>query len=839
MLQYFVGKIFGDFPANFNYIIGNKIEQHVRLGYYDLYEGINKNTEEEVTVFIYEKKGNNASDVKKYGGSNLNYSKKLMHPNILKVLYTYENDKRICIVTEKCRPLIYETLRGDPLWGIYEIMNAVHFINTSEYIHCLINPLSIFVNSKGRWKLSLFELIHSKRCDITTILNNLRYHIFFDYGYNLNFPNQIHPTFIDAYGLCILMTWSYKNYLNSSLSEPLSTFLQENVDGNIHTNDVEWSHSNFSRNENGLLNNLKNKEMGTVKDSIIKDMNHSQWRNNVPREIFSLDVSTSKQYIPRNLHQIYDTLYQYKNVEINLNDILNNDQLKKNSIVTIMLFLCELHMKSKSEKTDFFEKLQNHIENMPTSIKSQMILPELIQNIEISENVIICLRIILHIAKELSTDDFQKMVYPTFLKYFSLTDRSIRYALLENFSSIEKHLSPNHMNEIYHAYTHGLMDNNMSIKNESIKNFIYVFPKLKKNVASSAIYVLLQNLKVSDCCIKTNTIICVAKIARYIPSDKQNILDNVFQIGIQDASPQTKLATLQSIRVSYDQFSPKRFVKNLLPLVISSMIDEHYEVRVFAFESLEYLTDLLKKDILNHERKDKKEGEMQYTKNCNFIDKIKNIINLKNDDISEVEKNKESVFLETDKMNSLDELTGCIGGNDTILDESTVFKKHNELPTLEEKEITIPSIMRPNNSTSVGSNSKSNKSKEINSNSRKEFISGPNNFVKTDHIKEKTISHQNSKASNNKIYMHPSVNQMNTDNQNNIYNRPNEAQNKSTDMNQIYYNSNTDRIFHSNNKSTIGKKKNKRIDFDIDEFFEEFNLNKESNTPKVKLSSLL
>lgn len=107
MLQYFVNKLFGDLPSSFNYMIGKKIEYDIKISYYEIYEGHDKNGEE-VCVFIYEKNNKETSFVKRYIKNHLSYSKKLIHPNILKVLDTYENEKRIYIVTEKCVPLIYE-----------------------------------------------------------------------------------------------------------------------------------------------------------------------------------------------------------------------------------------------------------------------------------------------------------------------------------------------------------------------------------------------------------------------------------------------------------------------------------------------------------------------------------------------------------------------------------------------------------------------------------------------------------------------------------------------------------------------------------------------------------
>ncbi|KOB87456.1 hypothetical protein PFDG_03583 [Plasmodium falciparum Dd2] len=429
MLQYFVNKLFGDLPSSFNYMIGKKIEYDIKISYYEIYEGHDKNGEE-VCVFIYEKN---------------NKETKIIHPNILKVLDTYENEKRIYIVTEKCVPLIYEKIKSDPIWGLYEIMRCIHFINSCNYIHGLINPLSIFVNSKGRWKLSNFDCIHEKNMSICNIYNDIKDHIFCSYGYKINIPNNIHSTYIDCNGLILLMIWSYKKYICSTGS----------------MNDEYMFYENGKNNSNNVMRNMSKVDglkMGSEKnDALFTFGNNIYNKNNVHNNtcsmmnylssdpysitfpIFNVNYKKDKmEYIPHNLHKIYDMLNTYNCVEIDLNKILNDENLKNNNhIVRTMLFLTEIHMRSKIEKSIFLDNLFKHIDNISLDVKVQMILPELCKNIDIFENYIKCLKIILHISKDIPSDEFEKMVYgPIFLKCFHLTDRT------DNLNEITKSGAP-------------------------------------------------------------------------------------------------------------------------------------------------------------------------------------------------------------------------------------------------------------------------------------------------------------------------------------------------------------------------------------------------------------
>ncbi|GAW81519.1 protein kinase [Plasmodium gonderi] len=579
MLQYFVDKLFGDLPANFNFVIRKKLEfNNPKKWYYEIYEGLNKNNEE-VCIFIYEKKYKEMNSEKRYTNNHLTYSKKLIHPNILKVLHTHENEKRIYIVTEKCIPLHFEGIRSDPIWGIYEIFSAVHFINLCNYVHCLVGPLSVYVNERGRWKLSLFDCIHEKNSSIHAILNDISDHIICNYGYNLNIPNGVHATWIDAHGLALLMTWCYKNYL--SRTSHLEDYYDEVIP--IRKDD-EGGNKSIDKNENFLKTPI---------------LNVSEMHNYYDTNIWSMDIlKGSDECIPKLLTPLHSMLLKLSNKEVNFLTFLNDESLKGDKTISIMLFLTEMHMKTKIEKTEFLDNLFNNLENISVHVRIEKILPELAQNIEISENRVTCLKIILIICKDISTNYFEKIIYPIVSKYFSLNDRAVRYVLLENFHLIEKHLSSNHINEIYNSYMYGFLDNNAYIKNETIKNFIHVFPKLKSNFKSASLSVLLDNLREKDFCVKTNTIICIAKIAKHILDDKQNILENVYRVGLQDSIIQTRLATIHSIKFTYDQFSPTKYVSNILPLLVKSLIDDSSEVRLSAFDTLESVCSYLRKDLL-------------------------------------------------------------------------------------------------------------------------------------------------------------------------------------------------------------------------------------------------
>ncbi|CAA9988805.1 protein kinase, putative [Plasmodium knowlesi strain H] len=816
MLQYFVGKLFGDLPANFSFVIGKRLEcqSPQKWGYYEIYEGVNKNNEG-VCIFIYDKKGKEGSSrEKRYTSNHLAFSKKLIHPNILKVLYTYESDKRIYIVTEKCVPLHMEGVKSDPLWGLYEIFSAVHFISTCNYVHCLVNPLSVFVNERGRWKLSLFDCIHEKGESIHNILNDLQNHILCTYGYAVPIPNEVHPTWVDAYGLAFLMAWSYKNYLQQT--------------------------SHFGDGAHPGLPSIRSSPHGCAaipsqREHYLKTpMLNGQDKHEElsPKNIFEIDLHMNAQEcIPKRLLPLYSTLLKYSKKEINLFIILNDESLRADNTISTMLFLTEIHMKSKSEKVQFLDNLFSNLDNISSSVKAEKILPELLENIEVSESRVTCLKIVLTISRELPTEQFDKMIFPTVSKYFSINDRSIRFTLLENFHHIERHLNNNHMNEIYNSYLYGFLDNNTYIKNESIKNFIFVFPKLKSNLKSSSLMTLLENLTDSDFCAKTNTIICVAKIAKHILEDKEKILENVYRVGLQESFVQTRLATIQAVKFTYDQFSPKKYASNILPLLVKALIDDSAEVRVAAFDAMDYVCAQLRVHLLKgmNCRSDNNSSPpvpsgtsngnppsispMDSLKGYTFINKIKGIITAKGElDVANVSRATQ------ERSPCVDEFSG-----------RTVQTGATDSDPLSTFIYDVPPV--------AGALGVEGSRAHLNMNSQ----TGVNNSGER-HLA--TFQHQNYGQRDNFIFEGEMKNYLDRrrgshyeqGNHGDNYNCELASMNKSGETNQE--GNLLDGNFHlgeSAKRTTM--RTTQRIDLDIDDFFKEFDLKEDSND-KVTLSSL-
>jgi len=156
-----------------------------------------------------------------------------------------------------------------------------------------------------------------------------------------------------------------------------------------------------------------------------------------------------------------DKLTKCRNVDVQFKRLLNSAYFVQNYIVSLMDFLNTLNLKSDDEKLEFFSKtLSCNLDDLSATLRSEQILPLLIQEIELfviglssggnkpsgsptssGSSPAACFSYIVSIILKISSLDlltsesnnrFQTEVLPVIAKLFACPDRSIRFQLLTN-----------------------------------------------------------------------------------------------------------------------------------------------------------------------------------------------------------------------------------------------------------------------------------------------------------------------------------------------------------------------------------------------------------------------
>jgi SCY1-like protein 1 len=118
----------------------------------------------QVSVFEYKLSKDKSEENLRLAKLFLRRLKTLRHPNLLKFYDGEETDTLIAVCTEPVEPLhIFleseaENLTSKQqeyqiLWGLHQLLKAVHFLNSSSLAHCNVGLHSVYVDDAGDWKL--------------------------------------------------------------------------------------------------------------------------------------------------------------------------------------------------------------------------------------------------------------------------------------------------------------------------------------------------------------------------------------------------------------------------------------------------------------------------------------------------------------------------------------------------------------------------------------------------------------------------------------------------------------------------------------------------------------
>lgn len=123
------------------------------------------------------------------------------------------------------------------------------------------------------------------------------------------------------------------------------------------------------------------------------------------------------------------------------------------------------------------------------------------------------------LSKLLDEAEYQKCIIPVVVKLFGSTDRATRMKLLQQLNTFVEHLSAAIINDqIFGNICQGFSDTNPTIRENTIRAIVLLAPKLNYNNLNVELMKHFARLQGQDeqGMIRTNTTVCIGKIAIYI-----------------------------------------------------------------------------------------------------------------------------------------------------------------------------------------------------------------------------------------------------------------------------------------------------------------------------------
>ncbi|XP_006818698.1 N-terminal kinase-like protein [Saccoglossus kowalevskii] len=497
-----------------------------------LHEGKRKDNGEPVSVFVYGIKGSNETQTQT-AKTAFKRIKTLRHPNILMYIDGLETEEALYIVTEKVQPL--------------ESYLKLQSVKTNELsiswgLHQIVKGLSFLVND--------CQLIHN----------------------NVNMSS----IYVDKAGEWKLFGVDYVYPADQFPPFKALRALEK-----------------YDPPEKSDAQRMKNKRSKWAADMWgLGCLIWEVFNGPLPRTASLKNVGKiPKSLLPNYAELVGANPLSRPNPSKFIQDCRSPNGFMNNRFVETNLFLESIQIKDATEKTKFFSKLNEELEDFPSEFCRYKILPLLLQAFEYGNAGSAVLTPLVRLGKLLETEEYQKKIVPCVVKMFSSTDRATRIKLLQQMEHFIEHLTPAVVNDqIFPPVSHGFMDTNPAIREATVKAMLLMAPKLNEknlNVEVLKHFARLQS-KDDQPGIRTNTTVCIGKVSGHLtPQMRQKVLASAFQRALKDPFPPARSAGVLAMISTQKYYALKDIAYKVLPTLCSVTVDPDEGVRDQAFKAID------------------------------------------------------------------------------------------------------------------------------------------------------------------------------------------------------------------------------------------------------------
>ena len=208
----------------------------------------------------------------------------------------------------------------------------------------------------------------------------------------------------------------------------------------------------------------------------------------------------------------------------------NSECFMDNHFVATLIFLEQIQIKELAEKTKFFADLTPKLDDFPRNLCLYKIFPELLNSFEFGNAGASILPPLFKLGKLLEEGEYQRRLIPIVVKLFGSSDRATRMRLLQQLSLYVEYLTAGAINDqLFPHICQGFTDANPSIRENTIRAIVLLAPKLNYSNLNVELMKHFARLQGQDeqGMIRTNTTVCIGKIAIYINP----------QVGLRNGDP--------------------------------------------------------------------------------------------------------------------------------------------------------------------------------------------------------------------------------------------------------------------------------------------------------------
>ncbi|KAF1922054.1 armadillo-type protein [Ampelomyces quisqualis] len=526
-------------PA-FGYTFGDRVDLNDSI--WTLHNGTKREDGSKCSIFAFDITANKSR--LPLARNALRKLRTLRHPGVVKVLDTVETETYIYIATERLQPLSWHVKRKSlteetAKWGLHNIAKTLKFVNAdAASIHGCIRPASIFFSESGEWKLGGFDALSSVKED-----------------------DSVLPTYAS-------LIPDAGRYMAPEVSKGGWEVIKQNPTPAVDA-------YNF-----GVL--------------IFEVFNGSY---------NSSDQLVQMKSIPPSMHQSYKRLLNPSpKARMSVGQFLDQGRRLGGFFQTPLIQVTEdidsLGLKAENERNELLEKLDEVADDFPADYFKMKVLPELLKSVEFGGGGAKVFGTVMQIGQKLSDDEYETQITPVVVRLFANPDRGIRVCLLDNLPLMIDHLPQKIVNDkIFPQMVTGFSDVAPVVREQTVKAVLTVVPKLSDRVINGELLRhLAKTANDEQPGIRTNTTICLGKIARNLgSSSRAKVLSAAFARSLRDPFVHARNAALMALAATADLFSEEDCASKLLPIMCPSLVDKEKMIRDQAQKSVDiYMTRIRK-----------------------------------------------------------------------------------------------------------------------------------------------------------------------------------------------------------------------------------------------------
>ncbi|OHT14731.1 hypothetical protein TRFO_02990 [Tritrichomonas foetus] len=524
--------------------------------------------------------------------------KTFRHPAIPTFIDTYENNGSTYVITEKLLPFNDQILsNAECAWAIYTMVDFISFLGEdSQAVHGNLQNDAIFMTPGHELKIAGLHWVtvngvgpfndFHKEWSITTTFEGIEpsrgtpaYSI--DLKFIATFINKWSPKLtheIIKYG----KLWGQNQPINQ-LQKQSVEYRNYNSGNNSNSQYADQNQQFYSQNPNIFQHQTQMQDQ-YQNHHTDNNQNLNQFQYQSPNQVdLSYDFPIQNQQFANQNQQFSDQDPDFPSPKMFLAD----EYWKEDKFMQTLLFLKDLPLKESTERENFYMNFLKIICIFSPSTQEYFLLPKFVSALSYSQSPAI-LEDILAIGKNIEQQKFDKVIIPIILPLFEIKNRSFRIHLLRKIEKLVSYFSEKEINEkVFPNVIIGLNDTAVALKSETIISMVYLAPKLNSMNGKMFIRELKRLQLDNEASIRCNSVICMAKIAKFIDEElRTQTLLAFFSKSAKDAFPPTRKASILAFRMCQQYFSLEDLASTVMPVIAPLCADTIPENCVMAAKTM-------------------------------------------------------------------------------------------------------------------------------------------------------------------------------------------------------------------------------------------------------------